>query len=149
MLKRVVLVRWVEKSRTGMNRPALLALALVAIAVGVKSCDAEHARENSLERIQTKPDLELLSYEFRFSITGDPSPTDGMLVAGQVRNNTARRLRYVHITFNIYDDQGEIIDNLTASINDLDPYATWKFWTNHERNYHAAKARLAELSAYR
>ena len=61
------------------------------------------------------------------------------------RNITYIRLKYVRITFNIYDDQGAIVDNLTASTSDLDPHATWKFWTNHERNYHATTVMARQI----
>ena len=134
-----------------MKKSAILSLVLVATASCVKSCEIERARENAREKSQANPELEVLGYELRYPnlMKGDPRPSDEMLVAGEVRNNTDIRLKYVRITFNIYDDQGAIIDNLTASINDLDPHRTWKFWTNHERNYRAATAKLADLRAYR
>jgi hypothetical protein len=48
-------------------------------------------------------------------------------ITGLVKNKSYKTYSYVKITFNLYDEDGNLIGNATDTISNLKPNETWKF----------------------
>ena len=48
-------------------------------------------------------------------------------ICGTVKNNSNHNAGYVQVEINLYDKKGNLIDSTLDNVNNLEPYATWKF----------------------
>jgi len=67
-------------------------------------------------------------------------------ITGTVVNRRGKNLRYVQITYKLYDESGAQVGTALANINNLEPGGTWKFEAVGFRK--AKSFKLAELKGY-
>lgn len=98
--------------------------------------------EVAVEETQEEtPDLELLEG------TETTSDEFSRYIEGKVRNNTDHEYSYVQITFNLYDDEGALVDTALANVNNLEPGGIWKFKAIM-LNDEATSYKLGELTGF-
>ncbi len=66
----------------------------------------------------------------KFTLTDDHGYSDeygfAYYIEGTVKNNTNKKYSYVQITFNTYDEAGNVIGSCLDNINNLEANGTWK-----------------------
>lgn len=63
-------------------------------------------------------------------LSAGPNPvTNGntYVITGTATNMTDKAIKSAFITFNLYDEQGNLVGNAIATAQGLDPRGTWKF----------------------
>ena len=86
------------------------------------------------------PDLVLLEYKWQ---------QDGGLryIVGSVRNQSAKRYRYVQVQFTLYDKDGAQVGSALANVNNLEANGLWKFKAIVLEDS-AMEAKFAELTGW-
>jgi hypothetical protein len=59
--------------------------------------------------------------------TGSVDAAGIMHIEGTLRNNTSRSYRYVAISFDVYNDQGDKVGDAFTNVRGLDAGQTWAF----------------------
>jgi hypothetical protein len=102
----------------------IILLALISPFVPKKPSEPVAAEapppEPEPEPEPAKPDVELLDYE------GTTTEFGGH-IEGRIRNNQAKALRRVYVSFTLYNDAGERIGKAWTTTDGLEPGETWKF----------------------
>ena len=67
----------------------------------------------------------------KFSLLSDNGYADeygfAYYIEGTLKNNTDYNYSYVQITFNTYDQDGNIVGSCLDNMNNFDKHGTWKF----------------------
>jgi hypothetical protein len=90
---------------------------------GTETVANDEPAETQVQQVkeEQKDDLELLE--------GTETTKDEFTkyIEGKIRNNTKHEYSYVQVTFNLYDDEGALVDSTLANVNNLEPGGIWKF----------------------
>ena len=92
-------------------------ILIIGICILVANCDSFK---------ETAQDIE----NSKFTLTDDHGYSDdygfAYYIEGTVKNNTNKKYSYVQITFNTYDEAGNVIGSCLDNINNLEANGTWK-----------------------
>lgn len=61
--------------------------------------------------------------------SGTKDASGMVIITGRIKNEGPGSLNYLHLTFTLFDSNGNVLDNAYASVENLPPGKTWRFAT--------------------
>lgn len=86
----------------------------------------------------------------RFSVSDfrwESSQYGNRYLIGTLTSNTGKTYSYVQVEINLYDQSGAQVGSTLANVNNLEPYAAWKFRAPVLED-RAKDARVADITAF-
>jgi hypothetical protein len=99
----------------------VVALGMALALIGIHSPPTSNAGALPQPSPSSLPNLELVRS------SGSVDAAGIMHIEGTLRNNTSRSYRYVAISFDVYNEQGDKVGDAFTNVRGLDPGQTWAF----------------------
>lgn len=101
----------------------VVVLGMTLATVGIYSPRPDSSKTSAAPEVRPGP---MLSLEVIRS-TGSVDAAGIMHIEGTLRNNTSRSYRYVAISFDVYNEQGDKVGDAFTNVRGLDSGQTWAF----------------------